>query len=489
MIEWESGGSTSWVWCVAAAGEIPDKKPIPVNPIGPNVRTSLQPFLQKGVFDPRSFAETNVSPNFGPDKVHSWNIGFERELTKNSAFEARYAGNRSLNLFQTVDANPFIADLKTDFPNLVPAGLTPCPAASASVVAAIGRADCSQGIVRQRNNDGYSNYHALQLEYRANNLFKQLTVRTGFTWSKTLDNVSEIFSTFGGGNTSFASQNPSKPDGRGEYSFSGLDIPRNWSISFNEQFPFFREQHGVVGHLLGGWGMSATYILSSGERYTPVQAFSAFATTCSGTPSTCGPTSGGDYYDLGWIGGFVGIDTAHPFLGSLKAPSTAVGMYALDGCNLFGVACASPANQLVSLTAFQTIGNCLNPATPAAPCNTVNVTKDQVRFILNAGEAQSIFGTPFGNVPRNPVADSITHIAHFSITKRFKMNERASFEFRTTMLNALNHNVFTSVDPFMEDAGLTLQGTGFGNNSLTQSFLQTGANGNRTVIFGGTFRF
>src|SRR5258707_11771680 len=44
---------------------------LPVVPTGPNVRTSLASALQHGVFDPRSFAETNMSPNFGPDKVHS----------------------------------------------------------------------------------------------------------------------------------------------------------------------------------------------------------------------------------------------------------------------------------------------------------------------------------------------------------------------------------------------------------------------------------
>ncbi len=45
----------------------------------------------------------------------------------------------------------------------------------AAVAAAIGRVDCDQGVVRLRNNGGYSDYNGVQAEFRANNLFKQVT--------------------------------------------------------------------------------------------------------------------------------------------------------------------------------------------------------------------------------------------------------------------------------------------------------------------------
>jgi len=470
-------------------------KPLPSNPIGTNVRANLAPFLQKGVFDPRTFAQTNVTPNFGPDKVNAWSFGVEREITKNSAFEARYAGNHAYSLFQTVNGNPFIKDLKTDFPNLVPASLTPCAATQQIGPGAgtdVGRVSCGNGVTRTRNNGCYSNYHSAQVEFRANNLFKQLTMRTGYTFSKTLDNVSEIFSTFGGANSSAFAQNPLNTT-RGEYSFSGLDTPHNWTLFFNEQLPFFREQHGLLGHLLGGWGLSGTYILGSGQRYTPIQAFSAFATTCLGTPTTCKGTSGGDYYDLGFIGNFIGIDAARPFLGNLSAPQTAVGIFAGDACNIFGVtgttgattavSCGGtlPDAQLISLTALGQ--SCLSlDATSSTPCNVANVTNKDVRFIINGGEAQSRFGTPFGNTSRNPVQDAITSIGSFSVLKTFKMTERTSFEFRSTMLNVFNHPNFTSIDPFLEDAGLNGFFTGFGDPSLTDSV-------RRRIFFGATIRF
>src|SRR5262249_10126248 len=203
---------------------------LPSQPFGPNVRAELAPQLQKGVFDPRTNVETTVNPNFGPDKVHTWNIGIEREVTKNSALELRYVGNHATDLFQSVNGNPIVTGNST-----APAGLTGCTNSQIllgpgqTVNNALGRADCSQGIVLERNNGGYSNYNALQAEFRANNLFKQLTLRTAYTYSRTLDNVSEIFSTGVGGNTNAFAANP-WDTGSGEYSFSGLDFPHQFSI-------------------------------------------------------------------------------------------------------------------------------------------------------------------------------------------------------------------------------------------------------------------
>ncbi len=492
--------STPEVFLQTFLGGAAASKPLNKNPLGPNVRSDLQTFLTPGVFDPRQFAQTSMTSNFGPDKVHSYSLGFEREITKNSAVEVRYAGNRAYDLFQSVNANPFIADLKTNYPTLVPAGATPCSSTQSIVPQATGRANCNLGIQRLRNNGGYSYYNSLQAEFRANNLFKQLTVRSAYTWSKNLDNVSEIFATFGGGNTIAFAQNPLNTT-TGEYSFSGLDIPHQWTILVTEQLPFFKEQHGLIGHLLGGWGFSANYVLASGQRYTPAQVFAANFTdtfpvefggvnpNCHVSPGTC-PFN---FYDLGFIGNFnSGVDSARPFLGNLKAPANAVGVYAGDACLMFSLTGADPLcsgnpNQLVSLNAIGQSG-CETDATKSCPFTAV--TKDQVRYIVNSFTAQQVFGTPFGSARRNLSQDAITNIANLSILKKFKITERTSFEFRTTMLNAFNHPNFQTVDPFIEDAGLAVQGTGFGVPSLTNTVPFGYASANTRIIYiGGTLRF
>ena len=56
-------------------------QPLPASPPEPNVRTELASYLTLGVSDPRSFSQTSVSPNFKPDRVHSWSFGVQRELS------------------------------------------------------------------------------------------------------------------------------------------------------------------------------------------------------------------------------------------------------------------------------------------------------------------------------------------------------------------------------------------------------------------------
>jgi len=50
-------------------------------------------------------------------------------------------------------------------------------------------------------------------------------------------------------------------------------------------------------------------------------------------------------------------------------------------------------------------------------------------------------------------------------------------QFHTTMTNAFNHPNFGSIDPFIDDAGLQFDGTGFGN-------LQVQPASSRLIYFG-----
>jgi len=469
----------------------------PALPIGPNVRASLAALITPNTFDPRAQNQTIVDPHFGPDKVHTWSLGFERELSKAAVFEARYVGNHAVNLFQTVDGNPFAGTptshgLLQDFPNLVPnaSSISPClttaqvgPGAGTDV----GRVSCGLGVVRSRNNGGFSDYHAVQTEFRFNNLFKQLFGRAGYTFSKNLDNVSEIFATGTAGNTLFAAQNPFQT-GDAERSISGLNITHAAYIQATENVPFFKEQHGLVGHVLGGWQLSAAYVYGSGQPYTPIQGL-------LGSLSFAG--AGGNYFDSGFSNAFVG-DPARMFLGSASAPATSVGIFCGDA-RLLGLVssatCTALGNTaLLSMNAF----NAPAAADPrgcirgAAACVPVVVTTNDVHFIMNGRVAQGVFGTPFGNTPRNPLVDAPQNRLDASITKNIKLGERSNFELRMTATNALNHFNFANIDPNVEDAGLTqadirLFGVGFGLPS------QTAANGNnggsRVVSISGRFTF
>src|SRR5277367_1343196 len=445
--------------------------PLSANPLGPANRTQLAPFLTTGVFDPRTFNETSITPNFGPQRVYSWSLGVQREIVPKAVFEVRYVGNHATNLFQTLNGNPQIDGLAALYPNLVPSSVTPCPAAQAAVPQAVGRVNCNEGIVRQRTNTAYSDYGALQSEIRVNNLWNQLTMKAGYTYSNTTDNASEIFSTFGGGGTSAFSQNYLNNTGA-EHGTSGLDFPHSFNLTFTEQIPFFKSQHGLVGHVLGGWVVSANYFITSGQPYTASQAALNCESGLGTAFGTCSANGPGNPYDASFNAAFTTVPDGglRPFVGSNSAPASAVGIYAADACNIFGVGCGDTPNTLLSLNAINATG----ADTP--------VSTKQVRFIANTAEADTIFGTPFGNVGRNTLRDYWTNTGNFALFKNFKIKERVTLVWHMQMLNVFNHPNFASIDPFIDDAGLASLETGFANASL-----QNG--GNRVIKFGLTFRW
>jgi hypothetical protein len=470
--------------------------PLPAVPTGPNVRAELAPDLTLGVFDPRSFNETSVANNFRPDHVHSWTFGIQRELGAHAAFEARYVGNKGQNLFQSNNGNPYVGcgdpgciNPLTEAaeqpglsdaiaagvfsPSLLPSGVTPCPAADApaGVPNAVGRANCNLGVERIRTNTAYSAYNGLQLEFRTTSLFKQLTMRANYTWSKTTDNASEIFGTFGGGGTVAFSQDPWN-NGGAEHGLSGLDFPQTGAISFTEAIPVYRSQQGVLGHAFGGWSLSGSYLLQSGQTYTPQEfEFAYLLSPYDVSDIQSAPTSGS------FLGAFnSGSDTARPFVSNKSASPVAIGIYAGDACSLYGnsLACSSPASTLVDFTALNASGG----------ATTSVVTASQERFILNTYEAQVANGTPFGNAGRNSLRDYHSNIANFQISKTSNIGERVRLFWHMSMANAFNHANYASIDPFMEDAGLFGFDTGFANPYVQNSAGGVNVSANRIIKFG-----
>ena len=433
---------------------------LPAAPFGPAIRSLYASDLTPGVFDPRNFDRVVVPTTFRPDKVSEWSFGIQRSITNNAAFEIRYVGNHGSDLFQSINANPYIAGLAASYPNLViPPSLTPCSPANAIVPNAVGRTSCSAGVTDETANTAYSNYNALQMEFRAVNLFDQLTLRTNYTWSKALDNVTEIFGTLAAGNTLPYSQNVLNYTSE-EYGLSGLDYPNTWTMTFVEDLPFLRSERSLKAFLLGGWAFSGTYILQSGQPFTPSQIFINTA-------------SGGVANDTAFNLTAIGFpDTSRPFVGTVGAPQTQVGIYAGDACSVFGLGCTVPANELISLNDLNVNGT------------VTQVSKSQVRFIANGAEADAIYGTPFGNAGRNTLRDFHTNTPNFTVFKTFKFNDRASLRFNTTMNNVFNHPNYASVNPFIENAGVPGAFTTFGDPQVSYSGINSCPAGARCIYFG-----
>ncbi|MCA1630299.1 MAG: TonB-dependent receptor [Acidobacteria bacterium] len=426
---------------------------LPANPTGDVVRSALGSFIQKNTFDPRFFSRTIVGNDFHSPYSQQWSFGVQRQFNRNNVGEIRYVGNRGVGLFTTVNRNPFIGRDDTaagraangglyngftvggitfpSFRNLLPQGVTPLvcvddPATLDNEGICNGRIQRA-GLIRSRENTGFSNYHGLQTRYNGR-LMNQLTVGLSYTFSKTIDTSSEIFA-FG---ENAISKNPFDVT-QGEKGLSGNDRRHASAMNVIWDVPYFKSQEGFAGHVLGGWQVNAVYILASGRPFTPSQIFNAFGFI---------PT----YQDNGFGNSFFGFDSVRAFSGNPNAPRDTVGIHTIDAELIYG---ASP-----SPTGFYSL-NALNNGieTPVTPAD--------VRFIINLPGAAKFFNNPFGNIGRNSERGKALNQLNLGFFKNTKVFERVTVQFRAELFNALNHPnpgygvaiESTLPDTFLEDAG------------------------------------
>ena len=111
-----------------------------------------------------------------------------------------------------------------------------------------------------QSNIANSTYNALEVkvEKRYN---KGLTVLFSYTWSKSIDLGIGGFS----GDSTSAGVIQDYHNLRNEYAPSALDQTNRAVTNAVYELPFFTKQHGVVGHLLGGWQVGGILSLYSGS--------------------------------------------------------------------------------------------------------------------------------------------------------------------------------------------------------------------------------
>jgi outer membrane receptor protein involved in Fe transport len=440
--------------------------PVPDNPFGQNVRAFAtgSGIIATNLFDPRFFNQTIVNKDFHSPYAEQWSFGIQRQINRSNVFEIRYLGTHGVGLFQQSNPNPQFASLLNGFstagfngdqvykfpgfPRFVPSGLTPlvpgvAPCVDNPKTTTLNEAgQCNGRIfpaarVITRFNGAQSIYHSLQTRYNGR-IGSQLNYGFAYTFSKALDNASEIFSFQESANA----QDPFNT-GRAERSYSGFD--RRHAISFNIiwDVPFYKDQKGWLGHIAGGWQVNTTWVIASGLRYTPRQTFN------------------GDLNALGFGNSYTDIlegDVLKPFVGSLSADPTQVGIFGGDIILLNNDRWAIDAskvklNQLYSLNELN-LNNVLVPT-----------TKNAVRLIANMPFAAMNFGSPFGDAARNAFVGPRLNQMNAGIFKNIRLKERLTLQLRLEAFNALNHpnpgyglvsgETNTIADNFIDDAGST----------------------------------
>jgi hypothetical protein len=407
---------------------------------GTQVIPFLGPLAAGG--NPGFASQVQVPHNFRNPYTEQWNLGIQHSFTPRIVAEVRYVGNHAVGQFQELNGNPALAPLiSAGFQNVIPAGLTPCATAGAPGALA-GNVNCNFTNVIQYANTASSNYNGLQSELRIAG-WHGLTATGAYTFSKTIDNTSEVFSTLGGGNTLGYAQNPFNTSGA-ERANSGIDFPHVVGVAVVYDLPFYKAQHGLVGHLLGGWQVNTTYRYTSGQPYTTIQRYV--------TGSLCDPTGnfGGNY------------DACRPIVSNAAAPLATVGQY-----NCTGTTASS-----CSLVDFVT---------------QLPTTANAVHWIQNSPSAAIVYGTPFAGVGRNTLRGQDISTANLAFFKNTRITEKLTAQFQAQAFNVMNTQFRGVPDPILDDVARgSFQNTDYNSNGgLTfAGNIITDGIGRRRLLFG-----
>ncbi|MGH9942205.1 MAG: carboxypeptidase regulatory-like domain-containing protein [Pyrinomonadaceae bacterium] len=331
--------------------------------------------------NPATFTRTVVTPDFSSPQYDSFSLEVQRELTRDIVVRVGYVGSKGTGLFESIDGNPVV------FRTALSGSTTNPPV----------RTDPTTGPVRLRANSGSSIYHSMQasLEKRLTSGF---SAGVHFTYSSFIDTMSEIFNN---SNSEIAlAQDPyNRAADRGRSSY---DRPLRLAGNAVYELPFFRDQRGVVGHVLGGWQMNAFLSFQSGAPFSPLNGSDPTGT-------------------LGGLASAVGIATRPNVIGAADLSRLSVEeLFALRGA----------VNSTTGNALFRTLG---------------------------AGER-------VGNAGRNILrADGINNL-DFGILKNTRINETQKLQLRADFFNATNTRDFGTPNSTVNAPGFLNQWATDGGN-------------------------
>ena len=308
-----------------------------------------------------------------------------------------------------------------------------------------GHASCAATNIRSRANTAFSLYDGLRLKVQSQ-AWHGLSGQLNYTFSKTIDNTSEVFGTFAGGNSEAFAPNPYNID-NAERAISGISVPQVFSASATYQLPIYKEDHSSLkGKLLGGWQVNGIYQFDNGQ---PATLYQLYFNQYTGNTSYC---------DNGFQAAFSSsVDSCRPILANPQAPKGTIGFYANAADAANGGLPGPGWYDYIS-------GN------PIAGPQAVHYLHNDASDITAMG-----INTPFPGVGRSTAR--ATHFSELdtSIFKSTPITERVTFQLQFTAFNILNQQFYGTPDPEIEDP------------SFQQTYFNTGTS--RNLQFGGKIIF
>ncbi len=218
------------------------------------------PTAQPAGLNPANFARTIVAEDFRSPVYDQFSLEVQRELSRDLVLRVGYVGTRGRDLFQSLDGNPRLPTNNVRIATAAPGSANnPCRETIVST------ANCTLGVIRLRANAAESDYHSMQVSLDKR-LSRGFSAGLHYTWSSFIDTASEIFSP--SGSEVAVAQDPRNL--QGDKGRSSYDRPHRLSGNFVYELPWYREQQGLAGHVLGGWQFNGFVTFQSGAPFTPL---------------------------------------------------------------------------------------------------------------------------------------------------------------------------------------------------------------------------
>ena len=381
--------------------------------------------------DPRALPQQTVPTNFRNPMGETYTLGFQYQVAPSAVMNIAYVGNHSFGLFQALNSNPDILSVQSAFPSYG-SGISVCSDPSAP---GYGRPNCNYDQVLTFGNTAFSIYNALQTSLTMRN-FHGWTGTASYTYSRTIDNVSEFAASGAGGTTSAFAQDPLNTD-IAERGVSGNSYPNIWGIQMTYTEPWYSHQPGALGRLLGGYFMNAFYQYNGGQPFNPIQNSVSVTSTpvlniiCTANNDCNGPSSSPQainetmaetgFCDIGFAQAPFGADPCRPVLSNPKAPLNTMGI------NL------GPGGYVDYVTG--------NATTPSAE-----------HWLWNNQYEAMAQNNPFPGVGRNTLRGDSFNDLDMTVGKNLNLTERFHMVMQVTAFNVLNRAYYGTPDPNVEDA-------------------------------------
>ncbi|MFB3813323.1 MAG: TonB-dependent receptor domain-containing protein [Terriglobales bacterium] len=223
--------------------------------------------------------DSRVDPNFHTPYNQMWNLTVQQQITPTLLVDVGYVGSRANHLLGILDINqPYVGDY-LNYPVLgnaqdilgATANCTNLAAAQAGNYSSCTTNFTKLNYIRPYKGWGpinairtyaMANYHSLQAMVQKRFAGSSL-VSFSYTWSKALtDNQ-----------TDRSTAPPNSYDPHSYYGPTQQDRRHIISANFVYEFPWMKNQQGILGKLIGGWELSGITTLQSGTPYTVTEGY------------------------------------------------------------------------------------------------------------------------------------------------------------------------------------------------------------------------